>query len=144
MTELGTDHAIESLATRVLNGTLPKSEWTHAAHFALALWLLRHMPELAKPDAMREIIIALNYAHGTPNTESEGYHHTITIASLRAARSMMVDAGADPEVTRVLARLLDSVFARPEWIFAYWSPDLLFSAAARREWIEPDIQPLPF
>ena len=144
MTELGTDHAIESLATRVLNGTLPKSEWTHAAHFALALWLLRHMPELAEPDAMREIIIALNYAHGTPNTESEGYHHTITIASLRAARSMMVDAGADPEVTRVLARLLDSVFARPEWIFAYWSPDLLFSAAARREWIEPDIQPLPF
>lgn len=141
MTDLTTDGAIADLATRVLATSLPKKEWTHEAHFALALWCVRHRPELAEPDGMREVIKRLNEAHGTPNTDSEGYHHTITIASLRAARS-----GHDItlSLSEVLARLMDSKFGEFGWIFEYWSSERLFSVEARREWIAPDLRPLPF
>ena len=29
---------VDDLARRFLDRTLPKAEWTHAAHFAVALW----------------------------------------------------------------------------------------------------------
>lgn len=144
MTDLDSDDLIESLALRVLDRTLPKPEWTHSAHFALALYLFRRRPELARPDAMREIIIGLNDAHGTPNTDSEGYHHTITIASLKAARSVLASHDLDAPLAMVLKELLSSPFGRSDWIFAYWSPDLLFTPDARREWVEPDRREMPF
>ena len=144
MTELSTDAAIADLAERVLDTSLPKSEWTHEAHFALALWCLRHRPDLTKPESMRGVITRLNDAHGTPNTDTEGYHHTITIASMRAASAVHDSGTADMELRRVLARLIDGVFGRSDWIFAYWTPELLFSVDARSRWVEPDIRPLPF
>jgi hypothetical protein len=30
------------------------------------------------------------------------------------------------------------------WLLAYWSKPVLFSAKARRDWVAPDLQPLPF
>jgi len=144
MTELSSDTAIADLAARVLDSSLPKSEWTHEAHFALALWCIRHRPELAEPNAMRAVIMRLNEAHGTPNTDSEGYHHTITIASLRAARFVHDEEATDLELSRVLMNLMGGAFARSDWIFNFWTPEHLFSVEARKDWIEPDIGPLPF
>ncbi|WP_293907088.1 hypothetical protein [Phenylobacterium sp.] len=43
-----------------------------------------------------------------------------------------------------LAALLASPYGRPDWLLAHWSRDVLFSVQARREWVEPDLQPLPF
>ena len=63
------DAAITQLAAGVLDRSLPKSAWTHAAHFALALWLLRHQPDAATPDAMRSTIRAYNDATGTVNVD---------------------------------------------------------------------------
>lgn len=144
MTEFPDGYSIEHLALRALDCSLPKPEWTHAAHFALALYLLRHRPELAEPEAMRGVIMRLNEAHGTPNTDSEGYHHTITIASLRAAGSVLVRHVADASLADVLADLLDSPFSKSGWILEFWSRETLFSPAARRGWIPPDLKPLPF
>lgn len=144
MTELDTDERIENLATRALDAGLPRAEWTHEAHFALALWTLRHRPELGEPDAFREIILRLNRAHGTPNTDSEGYHHTVTVASLRAANAVLREFDPSEPLDRVLARLMESKFARSDWILAYWTRDLLFSVTARRAWVGPDLAELPF
>ena len=44
----------------------------------------------------------------------------------------------------VHSALMASRFGDPNWLFAYWSRDLLFSVPARRDWVEPDIAPLPF
>jgi hypothetical protein len=82
------DAAVESIGRRMLDRTLPKTEWTHAGHLAAAVWLLRH-PER---DAMREmpgLIRAYNESTGVPNTDDGGYHETITVASLRAARAWL-------------------------------------------------------
>ena len=135
-----TDAYIDRIARGVLDRTLPKSEWTHAAHFAAAVWMLTHRDAFAEmPDAIR----AYNAATGVPNTETEGYHETITLASLRAARAWLANAG-EGGLARALETLLASPFGRSDWLLRYWTRERLFSAEARRAWVEPDVQPLPF
>jgi hypothetical protein len=137
-----TDADIERIAEGVRDRTLPKPQWTHAAHFAAALWLL------TRPDGdpfrdMPGLIRAYNEATGVANTDTEGYHETITQASLSAARAHLA-ACRGASLSQALASLLAGPFGRSDWLLAYWSRSLLFSPAARRAWIEPDLQPLPF
>jgi hypothetical protein len=40
--------------------------------------------------------------------------------------------------------LLATEWGRSDWLLTYWSKSLLFSVAARRAWVEPDLRPLPF
>jgi len=37
-----------------------------------------------------------------------------------------------------------SSFGRSDWLLSYWTKPVLFSVAARRGWIGPDVKPLPF
>lgn len=134
---------IDAIATRFQARTLPRAEWTHAAHFAVALWLLRHRPELASAEEMEPMIRAYNDSVGTANTDSSGYHHTITVASLRLAAEVMAQHDPAAPLAEVLAALLASPAGRSDWLAAYWSPERLFSVAARRGWVEPDLAPLP-
>jgi hypothetical protein len=142
MTNISSDADIERIGLGVLARTLPKPEWTHAAHFAAAFWLL------SRPDgdAMREmpgLIRAYNEATGVANTDTTGYHETITLASLRVARACL-NARPHTALHVSLAELLASNYGRPDWLLAYWSKPLLFSVEARRAWVEPDLAPLPF
>lgn len=132
------------LAERVMDASLPRAEWTHAAHFALALWVLRHRPDMSDPDKFRTIIIRLNEALGTANTGTSGYHHTITCASLRATEGVLAEIAGEARLPEILADMMAGPFGRSDWIFAYWTRDCLFSVAARRDWVEPDIAPLPW
>ncbi|MFA6219544.1 MAG: hypothetical protein WC692_07165 [Erythrobacter sp.] len=144
MTAFTTQEDFARLARRALDASLPHADWTHEAHFALALWLLRHRSASGDPDSFRAIILRLNDAHGTPNTDTSGYHHTITVASLRATGACLAEHGADTPLADVLAALMAGRFGRSDWILAHWSRALLFSVPARRGWVEPDIAPLPY
>jgi hypothetical protein len=124
--------------------TLARPEWTHAAHFAAALWLMRYRQELDPPRDMPGLIRAYNESVGRVNDDSGGYHETITQASLRAARGVLVAYPAHIPVYRIVNALMSSSLANPNWLLEYWSRDLLMSVAARREWREPDLKPLPF
>ncbi len=134
--------AIERIALGLRDRTLPKSEWTHAAHFAAALWLLqRYGP--GTQTLMPPLIRAYNESTGVSNTDTSGYHETITLASLRAGQDWLSrHPGVDLPV--VLAELLASPFGRSDWLLSYWTQGTLFSARARREWVEPDLRALPF
>ncbi len=143
MTQLDTDDAIELVALALVARTLPRQEWTHEAHFAAALWLLRHQPAMATPDAMRGLISAYNVAVGGVNDDHNGYHHSITIASLRAAAAALAAHPADAPLATVLAALMAGPHGRSDWLLAHWTRDVLFSVAARRDWVEPDRAPLP-
>ena len=137
-----TDAEIEHIARGLIDRSLPKSSWTHAAHFAAALWLLRGRGVLAMKD-MPPLIRAYNEATGVPNTDTSGYHETITLASLRAGSVWLaVRPGAALQV--VLEEMLATPLGHSAWLFTYWSRPVLFSVAARKAWVEPDISPLPF
>jgi hypothetical protein len=40
--------------------------------------------------------------------------------------------------------LMASPLGRSDWLLAHWRRERLFSVEARREWVEPDLAPLPF
>lgn len=138
-----TDEEIERIAHGLIDRTLPKSEWTHRAHFAAALWLLAHPPVLARSGGMAPLIRAYNTATGVANSATSGYHETITRASLRGAVAALADHPREP-----LGAVLDALMAGPlgnkRWPLAYWSVAVLMSADARRRWVEPDLAPLPW
>lgn len=137
------DKEIGHIGHGLLDRTLPKSEWTHTAHFAAAIWLLANEDD----DVFRNMpmfIRRYNEATGVQNTDTEGYHETITIASLRAAKFSLDKAPPETPLYEIVNNLILSEFGKPPWLFSYWSKPLLFSAKARREWVGPDLQGLPF
>lgn len=138
------DRSIERLAYGTLDHSLPRAEWTHAAHFAVSLWLLRHRRERTTPAAMRMLITGYNEATGTANTDSGGYHHTITVASMAVADAHLRGCGPDMPLHRVFDTLMASRLGRSDWLLDHWRRDTLFAVAARRGWVEPDLAPLPF
>jgi hypothetical protein len=137
------DDQVAAIGKGLIDQTLPKSEWTHAAHFAAALWLLRCQPEINASDALPGFIRAYNEATGVANTDSSGYHETITLASARAAQWFLADRQGSALFV-ICNELMASPFGNSGWLLAYWSRDRLFSVEARRGWLEPDLQPLPF
>lgn len=142
MTNISSDADIERIGLGVLARTLPKPEWTHAAHFAAAFWLLSR-PERDVLREMPRLIRAYNEATGVANTDSSGYHETITLASLLAARAWL-HARPHKALHESLVELLASSYGRSDWLLAHWSRPLLFSVEARRSWVAPDLAPLPF
>ncbi len=137
-----TEDAVERIGCGLVDRTLPKPEWTHVAHFAAAFWLLRHPTHDAFAE-MPGLIRAYNESTGVVNSDTGGYHETITRASLRAARAWLA---ARPALSTAAAlnEFLAGSFGRSDWPLAYWTRERLFSVPARRGWVEPDLQPLPF
>jgi hypothetical protein len=142
-TPFTSDHEIAVIGEGVLDLSLPKPRWTHAAHFAAALWLIQCRKDLDAARAMPGIIRAYNEATGVANTDSEGYHETITQASLRAARSFLEK---DPQrsLFATCNALMTSPMGNSNWLLEYWTRARLFSGEARRSWVEPDLKSLPF
>ena len=139
----GSDEEIIAIGRGLSARTLPKSDWTHGAHFAAAMWLLACHPQIDAGLAMPEMIRAYNETTGVRNTDSSGYHQTITQASVRAARAFLADRPHLP-LFAVCNELMASPLGKSDWLLAYWSRSRLFSVEARRLWVEPDLQPLPF
>ena len=135
------DAAVARVGFGLIDRSLPKAEWTHAGHFAAALWLLRHEPEAVVRRRMPPMIRAYNEATGVANTDDGGYHETITLASIAAARAFLDARPASSPLHLVVDQLMASRLGRPEWLLAYWSKGRLFSVEARRAWVEPDLAP---
>ena len=137
------DAAVVRIAHGVVDRTLPKAEWTHAAHFAACLWLLRDRSLAAVVADMPGLIRAYNEATDTPNTDTGGYHHTITLASIGAAHALLRRYLTDHPLHEVVDDLMISPLGRPDWLLDYGSRGRLFSVAARRGWVEPDLKAFP-
>ena len=136
-----TESDIDHIGRGVESRTLPKSEWTHAAHFAFLLWLMTQSTRIAERD-MPELIRAYNEATGTPNTDESGYHETITQASIRAVRAFL-RGRSHLSRAEALDQLLATRLGRSDWLLAHYSRERLFCVEARRRWVEPDLSCLP-
>jgi hypothetical protein len=74
-----TDAEVKSLVRAFEERTLSKAEWTHAAHLTVGLYYCLNCPFALAVNWMRDGIHWLNDAHGTPNSDTSGYHETLTI-----------------------------------------------------------------
>ena len=138
------DADIERIGRGLLDRSLPKTEWTHGAHFAAAIWLLARRPDIDAAKEMPDFIRGYNASVGGENTDTAGYHETITQASLRATADFLRRQPQGAALHVVHRDLMASVLGKPDWLMEYWSHPVLFSVEARRGWVEPDIAPLPF
>jgi hypothetical protein len=137
------DDEVLKIGHGLIDRTLPKSSWTHAAHFAAAIWLLANHGRIFVDRELPGFIRAYNEATGVANTDNSGYHETITQASIRAADAFLAGNPRRPLFATCNA-LMASPLGKPEWLLAYWSRARLFSVEARRAWVDPDLQIFPF
>lgn len=116
---------------------IPRPEWTHEAHVRMAfLYLSRFRAELAL-ERVRGGIKKLNARIGG---SPDGYHETITVAFVRVIASRLVRGDDFPTFRDRNPDLLDRTLTA---LLRHYSKDRLHSPEARREFVEPDVSPLP-
>lgn len=135
-----TDAAVRHVGQCLLDRSLAKAEWTHEAHLAACLWLLRERPDIAPERDLPAIIRAYNVAVGGENTDSAGYHETLTQLYIGAIRRFAATLPPETPLAEAVHRLLASEIAARDWPLRFYSRDRLFSVEARRHFVEPDLQ----
>jgi hypothetical protein len=121
--------------------TLPKEAFTHEAHLRVGLWHVLAYGEAAALDELRRAIRAFNEAHGGVNSDSAGYHETITRFHVwRIARFAETAATARP-IDELADALVGECGAR-DLPLRHWTRERLMSREARLAWLEPDLAPL--
>ncbi|TAE27853.1 MAG: hypothetical protein EAZ92_08905 [Candidatus Kapaibacterium sp.] len=133
---------VERIITGFEQGTLPKAEWTHAAHLVMAMWYALHLPESELLSHIRPRIRAYNLAVGVENTTTSGYHETLTVFYIHVVVRFLKEFLAreitlqSPET--LINALLQSECARREYPLRFYTKERLFSSEARTEWLPPE------
>ena len=134
---------IERLLAGFESCSLPKPMWTHRAHLAVALCYCERKSSDQALRLMREGIRRYNVATGGSNSETSGYHETITWFYIwlvdHCLRSGKLTRGDLAE----RANGLYASYGARDLPLRHWSKERLMSVEARREWVEPDVLPLP-
>jgi hypothetical protein len=115
---------------------LPSESFRHTQHLRLAWIYLRRMPYGAAAAAMERGVRQYAAHHGA----MQKYHHTLTLVWMRlVAAASAAHSNEDFEgLLRVHPALLDKLTPQ-----RFYSAARLESAAARADWVEPDLRPLP-
>jgi nicotinamidase-related amidase len=132
----------EELTRRVIDRTLEVCEWTHEAHVAVCLTLVKRHPHLDVETELPNIIRAYNLSVGTLNTDQQGFHATITEFFVRVVRAFVALRPVDEPLERSLKELLATKETSRAFPLEYYSRERLFSVDARRAWVAPDLKPL--
>ena len=137
------DAEIVRIGEGLLARTLPRAEWTHEAHLAATTYLLTRRPDVDIDKELPGIIRAYNESVGGVNSDSEGYHETITRVFLHGVRLFLSEAEPGEPLHELVNELLLSPMGRRDWPLRFYSAERLFSVEARRELVPPDIAALP-
>ena len=137
------DAEVEHLGEGMVARTLPRPEWTHEAHLATTTYLLLKRPDIDLDEELPGLIRRYNESVGGVNSDSEGYHETITRVFLRGVRLFLAEADLKQPLHQLVNELLLSPMGRRDWPLRFYSPQRLFSVEARREWVRPDLRSVP-
>ena len=137
------DAEIERIGEGLLARTLPRADWTHEAHLAATLYLLTRRPDIDLDAELPDIIRSYNESVGGVNSDSEGYHETITRTFLHGARLFLEEANPNEPLVELVNELLLSPMGKRGWPLRFYSPERLLSVEARRHFVEPDLKALP-
>ena len=137
------DAAIARIGEGLLARSLPREDWTHEAHLAATAYLLTRRPDVDLDAELPAIIRSYNESVGGVNDDTQGYHETITRLFLHGVRLFLAGAGAAAPLHERVNALLCSPMGRRDWPLRFYSAERLFSVEARREFIPPDLTPLP-
>lgn len=118
---------------------LPKEEWTHTAHLIVGLVYCCRYPLDKARILLGEGIYWLNIVHGTPNTETSGYHETLTVFWLKFIWRFLERHGRGEDLA-ILADDLIVLFSDAKLPLKFYSREILFSPKARESYVKPDLR----
>lgn len=114
------------------------AEFDHRAHVRLAYIYLCDQSTEQAYESMKSALLAFLDHLGVDTSK---YHETITRAWIMAVRHFMEETpacGSADEFIERNPRLLDSKI-----MLSHYSAEVLFSAAARAAFVEPDVESIP-
>jgi hypothetical protein len=133
-----TEQEIDAFLAEFEAGRLPKARWTHGAHLLTGACYLHALGEAAAIDKMRLCVKRHNESVGTANSDTGGYHETITIAWIKLLAGLLQEAG--PMERAAFAALAVERFVNDRGIFSrYYDFNLPGSLEARRAWVAPTL-----
>jgi hypothetical protein len=120
-------------------GTLPKEEFTHAGHLTAGACYVYMLDEAGAISHMRLCVRRFNEAVGGKNTDTGGYHETITVFWIKALAALRA---THPTLGRAefAAHAVQAYRDRRDIFRGFYDFDVLASAEARRSWIEPSVK----
>ena len=129
--KFNSEEEIRIIGEGLLDRSLPKTLWTHEAHFAAVVYLLIQKPEIDLETQLPKIIFQYNEASGGMNTDTGGYHETLTQFYIKLIRSFI----SRFQPTIKLLDLCNNLVTSPESqlsIKIVFKEHAFFSASAKR------------
>ncbi|OGF11786.1 MAG: hypothetical protein A2W00_14975 [Candidatus Eisenbacteria bacterium RBG_16_71_46] len=120
--------------------TWPLERWHHREHLKVAYLYSLHHPLDEAIGRMRAGIQAFNGVWQVPEGPESGYHETLTQAWLRLVHATLSANGPAGTADAFLAR--HPRLADKRLLLDYYTRDLIMSARAKTEFVEPDLVPL--
>ncbi|MGI9117471.1 MAG: hypothetical protein ACR2JV_07535 [Gaiellales bacterium] len=119
----------DRIADDLLDASLPQREWTHRAHITAAHVLIRRHGPTEALTLCRTSIPRLNEAHGVANSDTVGYHETLTVFFVAAVADAVARGLTIDDTVAELDR---------DAALRYWSEPVLMGVEARRAFVPPD------
>ena len=133
--------AVRHVGEGLIARTLTRPEWTHEAHLAACAYILVERPDIVPERDLPGIIRSFNESVGGTNSDTEGYHETITQLYIRAIRLFLARTDVALPLVEKVNALLKAPEGSRDWPLRFHSPERLFSKQARLGWVEPDLAP---
>jgi hypothetical protein len=133
------ESAIRAVAQGLLDATWPEPDWKHREHCIATLGLILFYPEMDLDQELPGIIQRYNVANGGQNTDTSGYHHTMTLLFLNAIRHFVRTLPPGTSPGDAARALLQSPIGTKEYPLRYYSRECIMSKEARRGWVVPDL-----
>ena len=133
-----TEQEIDAFIAGFEAGTLPKERWTHGAHLLTGACYVHSLGEAAAIDKMRLCVRRYNEAVGGKNTETSGYHETITIAWIKVLARLLRES-ACIERAPFAALAVERFAGDKGYLSRFYDFDLVNSVEARRTWVPPTL-----
>jgi hypothetical protein len=130
--------SIDRLVRGFESGTLPRAEWTHAAHLTTALFYVR---AYGQDEAARRLQTGIRRYNAAVGGDPSAYHDTITLAWVAVVARFLEDDDRGQPLT-VLADRLVAQCGEKDYLLRFYSRERLFSPEARAGWLPPDRAPI--
>jgi hypothetical protein len=119
--------------------TISASDFSHAAHIAVAVSYLTDLPLDQALDRMRRNLQAFASHHHLENL----YHETLTTFWMRLLAHLVTHSQPDLPLWERINRIV-AEWGNRRAVRSHYSEELIASSAARENWLPPDRLPLPF
>ena len=120
------------------DGSLPLAAWDHRQHLRAAYACLAGDDAFAR---FRAALLAYNARHGFVQTDTGGYHETMTRSFLRVMARCVQELPTGLAPTAVQACVV-GMCADKRMLLRHYQRETIMGLPARRGWVEPDLVPL--